>query len=227
MTAFFTAAGGDRRRLSMSAPASGPAAAPRSFRRSPRVAAPPLPGPVQPHPALSGSGLAGSALSGSGLAGSPESGSGASGQARGAGRPRMTQLPPPPPPVQRQGRGRIILWTPDLVDWLYRCREQGFAVAQLARLLRCSTQTVFACFHRDPRGLPGVEQGPEQIRITPREFARWGRGRAEDMPAEVLAREIGRDRAFPPVGPLTRLSPRRTVGRALDVMPDLSLWGRT
>lgn len=219
MTAFFTAAGGDRRRLSMSASASGPAAAPRSFRRSPRVAAPPLPSPALPNSAQFGSGLSGSALSGF-----TESGSGASGQGRGAGRPRMTQLPPPPPPVQRDARGQTIVWTPDLVDWLYHCRENGFAVAQLARFLGCSTQTVFTRFHRDPRGVPGVEQGPEQTRITPREFARWGRGRAEDMPADVLAREVGRGRAFPPVGPLTRLSPRRPAGPALDLATDWWMW---
>lgn len=195
MTAFYTAAGGDRRRLP--AAASGSAGAAQGFRRAPRVGPPPVlsagaapvPVPEAPRPAR-------------------------------VGRPVSQQQPSCPPPVRRDPVRHGILWSPELMDWLYQCRSSGVAVAVLARALGCTTQTVFTQFRRDPRGIPGaplpVQPGK---RISPREFARWGRGRAEDMPAEVLAREVSR-RQYPPVGPLTRLFPRHRIGRPLDLADD-------
>lgn len=195
MTAFFTAAGGDRRRMPASVPASTVVV--RAVRRSPRVGPPPLP------------------ASSSSLSSPP----GLSAPV-GPGRPVILQVPPPPPPVRRDPQRRTILWTPELMDWLYQCRESGFAVTVLACTLGCTTQTVFSRFHSDPRGVPGMQRVIHQARVTPRDFARWGRGRAEDMPADVLAREVGKGRSYPPVGPLTRLLPRQPVGRRLDLSPE-------
>lgn len=131
MTAFYTAAGGDRRRLP--AAASGSAGAAQGFRRAPRVGPPPVlsagaapvpvpvPVPEAPRPAR-------------------------------VGRPVSQQKPSCPPPVRRDPVRHGILWSPELMDWLYQCRSSGVAVAVLARALGCTTQTVFTQFRRDPRG---------------------------------------------------------------------------
>ncbi|WP_019644126.1 hypothetical protein [Novispirillum itersonii] len=201
MTAFNTAAGGDRLRLPTSVHSPGG----RAFRRSPRVGPPPLPA-VPPCRAD---------RSGGAVAGDPEQGA----RAR-AGRPASSAVPPPPPPVRRDPVRNTIDWSQDLVDWLYACRIDGIPVAVLARTIGCSTQTVFTQFHRDPRGVPEPASRTRQ-RVSPRDFVRWGRGLAEDMPAEVLEREVRRVRpGTAPVGPLTRLTPRPRIGRALDFSDD-------
>lgn len=130
------------------------------------------------------------------------------------------RFPHPMPEVRRGTRKNSIDWSPALVDWLYACRRDGVTVADLARGVGCSTQTVFTVFNRDPRGVPAVDlrvvctqqETPRRRRgITPEAFAAWGKGKAQDM----VFRPMRRVAAV--VGPFTRIEPRRTIGRPLSL----------
>lgn len=109
-------------------------------------------------------------------------------------------------PTVTRAKGGGINWTPDLLDWLQSQLAAGVPIKALAADIGCSPQSIHTCCAKHNIVKPvRIEERPEVMA----DFAALMAGRRfEDMP---LCRGLA------PVGPITRIIPRRPVGRALDL----------
>ncbi|WP_155976288.1 hypothetical protein [Novispirillum itersonii] len=113
-------------------------------------------------------------------------------------------------PAVTRVKGGGINWTPDLLDWLQASIAAGVPVKALAMDIGCSTQSIYTCCTKYNINKPvRIEEQPD----AKADFATLMAGRRfEDMPVRRT-----KSPGWMPVGPITRIIPRRTVGRALDL----------
>lgn len=115
-------------------------------------------------------------------------------------------------PAVNRAKGGGINWTPELLDWLQSQIAAGVPIKALAADIGCSAQSIHTCCTKHNISKPlRIEECPD----AKADFAALMAGRRfEDVP---LRRGETPRRGLPPVGPITRLMPRRPVGRALDL----------
>ena len=115
------------------------------------------------------------------------------------------------PEITRTANGAIN-WTPDLLDWLQAEISAGVRITDIAARIGCSPQRIHSCCTQYNITKPVRITEPPEARA---DFAALMAGRRfEDMP---LRRTGRRAAGQAPVGPITRIIPRRPVGRALDL----------
>lgn len=126
----------------------------------------------------------------------------------------MTDITPRPPQIV----ARTYNWDAAAEAWIRERVAEGHSVAAIAEEAGITIYAVHCGLKRFglvARGRPREVDLPGEV--TPFALA-IREARYDDMPPDVLCRELGpvRRTKSHPIGPLTKLTPRRPVGRALD-----------
>lgn len=118
-----------------------------------------------------------------------------------------TQLRPRPPVVTLRGR---VQWSDDLISWVEEAVSSGRTCNAVAAEIGCHPKRIYACLHARRNFSPVPVSTEERD-----DFAALMDGRRFE---DVQLRRAGTpSRGLAPVGPITRIIPRRPVGRALDL----------